>query len=107
MFRPELENMQNIEVRIVKAAESSGNLQYFVRAVRTDSEPSQFLEAMLEYQCFQTKYLDRDECIKRAMFSSTFLLRFFGKTASDLKVINFDGYDDTVMEEDKRFWRTA
>lgn len=91
-----MENMTNVEVQIVRMVESSGNQQFFVRARRLDNKDKSIfnLNNLLEYNCFQTNYngkeIPLDECIEHAMFSSSYLLKFFGKTVDDLKLINFE-----------------
>ena len=101
-----LTNMQNVKVKIVKAKESSGNIQFFVRAIRDHDNREHFLDALLEYQCFQTKHFDQEECIKRALFSARYLLRFFGKDPADLEFVQFSSEDMKIVEQDRLFWRT-
>lgn len=85
--------MSTYKVGIVKMKESSGNVQFFVRAVRTDLSESPVemaLKGTLEYTCHQTRQgLSIKDCIKRAMFDSGYLLRFFDIKREDLFYANF------------------
>lgn len=83
--------MKTPKVLIVKMNESSGNVQFFVRAVRTDLTDTldQATKGVLEYQCFQTKHMSVEECISRAVFTAGYLLRFFDLTREDLKLVRF------------------
>lgn len=70
--------IENIQVKITKMTESSGNIQFFVRMQRTDVSGRDFLSGMLEYQCFQTKNIPIDQCLQNAWFAASFLARFVG-----------------------------
>lgn len=99
-----INKIENVLIQINKAVESSGNQQFFIRATRIDS--TEFLGTLLEYQCFQTKSgLTVKECIDNALFSASFLLRFFGHKAKDLKFIGFNEAEMQLVQESKRFWR--
>ena len=55
--------------------ESSGNEQFYVNLVRTDDKSH---GSVLNYDCHQTKNLDKKECLERAWFSASMLARFCG-----------------------------
>ncbi|AXF40629.1 hypothetical protein HYP67_gp060 [Acinetobacter phage vB_ApiM_fHyAci03] len=99
--------IENVVVKIVRAVESSGNVQFFLRATRLDDE--ELFGNNLEYQCFQTDKnghkLTEHECIDYALFGATMLLRFFGHKGSDLKFQGFTEENMKSVEEAKRFWR--
>lgn len=80
--------MSIYKVGIVKMEESSGNVQFFVRTIRTDlrGEPCEMaLKGTLEYSCHQTKHgLSINDCIQRAVFDAGYLLRFFDAEREDL-----------------------
>ena len=83
--------IENVSVCVTRMEESNGNVQFFLRAVRTDvSYFNMKVDSLLEYSCFQTKTgLTINECIERAVFESQFLLRFFGLEKSDLILQRF------------------
>lgn len=102
--------MNNLfKVAIVRMEESSGNVQFFLRALRTDcTEFSLEKTGVLEYSCYQTKQgLSINECIDRAVFEAQFLLRFFDLPKTSLELHMFSennikqarlnrGYEDIV-----------
>lgn len=93
----------NVVIKIVKMVESSGNVQFFVRATRTDDD--KLFGNNLEYQCFQTRSVRSEkECIDDAVFSVTFLLRFFGHKATDVQFVGFSEDNMKCVEQSKRFW---
>lgn len=99
--------IENVQIEITRAYESSGNVQFFVRARRLDDKDSIFGN-ILEHQCFQTKYLEtEDKCIDYAIFDVDFLLRFFGHKAEDVKFIGFTDENMESVKNAKRFWRDA
>lgn len=80
--------IENVVIKIVKMVESSGNIQFFVRATRTDDD--ELFGNNLEYQCFQTRSVRSEkDCIDDAVFSVTFLLRFFVHKATDVQHISY------------------
>lgn len=99
--------IENVVIKIVRAVESSGNIQFFVRATRTDC--TELLGNNLDYHCFQTAYngniREESDCIDDALFSATFLLKFFGHKGKDLQFIGFTEANMADVEEAKRFWR--
>ncbi|UQS94135.1 hypothetical protein ABNavy71_058 [Acinetobacter phage AB-Navy71] len=101
--------IENVVVKIVRATESSGNVQYWVRATRTDDD--QLFGNNLDYHCFQTAYngriRDEEDCINDALFSAIMLLKFFGHKGPDLQLIGFTEENMKVVEEAKRFWRVT
>ncbi len=94
----ETNSIDNVKTCIVRMYESSGNVQFFVRSVRTDTRE------ILEYNCFQTKYgRTEEQCVKDALFASIFLLKFFGHTNVDF--IGFTEENRKTVELNKRFRR--
>lgn len=82
-----MKKLNNVEVAICKMRESSGNEQFYVRLMRTDEKTH---GSILEYDCFQTKHLDKKECVERAWFSASFLARFSGLSSmEEVKLSNF------------------
>ena len=75
-----MKKLDSLEVSICKMNESSGNEQFYVRLVRTDEKTH---GSILEYDCFQTKNLDRKECLERAWFSASMLARFCGLSSME------------------------
>lgn len=97
--------IENVEIKVNRAYESSGNVQFFVRATRTDDQET-LLGNNLDYHCFQTKSgLTEDECIDHALFSIIFLMRFFGHKSSDVKFVGFTEENMESVKNYKRFWR--
>ncbi|CAH1066750.1 Uncharacterised protein [Acinetobacter phage MD-2021a] len=95
--------IENVVIKIVKMVESSGNVQFFVRATRTDY--NKLFGNNLEYQCFQTRSVRSEkDCIDDAVFSVTFLLRFFGHKATDVQFVGFSEDNMKCVEQSKRFW---
>lgn len=92
--------LPNVEVQIVKMRESSGNEQFFVRLSRTDKEKGTFcIEGMLEYNCHQTKFLDKNQCLERAWFDASYLARWVGfKTMDDVKLIGIDEEETAILK---------
>lgn len=74
-MKNKMNKLESLEVRICKREESSGNEQFFVQLVRTDEKSH---GAILDYDCFQTKHLDKKTCLEHAWFSASMLARFCG-----------------------------
>lgn len=88
-----MKKLDNLEVIICKMKESSGNEQFYVRLVRTDEK---LHGSTLEYDCFQTKHLDKKECLERAWFSTSMLARFCGLSSMDEVILK--GFTDEETE---------
>ena len=72
-----LPKIENVTLQILRMDESSGNIQIFVRAKRTDDNPSKLFHETLEYHCFQTKHI---ECIlNNKLDKNNKLIYFFSK----------------------------
>ena len=85
-MKEKMKKLENMEVTICKMSESSGNEQFYVRLVRTDEKTH---GSILEYDCFQTKHLDKKECLERAWFTASMLARFCGLSSMDeVKIMN-------------------
>lgn len=95
-----MEKLEQVEVNILKMRESSGNEQFFVRLVRNDKDSGIACnDGVLEYACFQTKHLSKDECLQRAWFSASFAARFIGlKTMKGVILINCDEEETTALK---------
>lgn len=91
--KEKLSKLDNLEVHICKMKESSGNEQFYVRLVRTDEK---IHGSILDYDCFQTKYLDKKECLERAWFLSSMLARFCGLSSMDEIILR--GLNDEEIE---------
>jgi len=79
-MKEKMKKLDNVEVSICKMSESSGNEQFFIRLVRTDEK---IHGSILEYECFQTKHLDKEECLNRAWFSASMVARFCGLSSME------------------------
>ena len=84
---PDNNPLKNVKVIIVKMVESSGNEQFFCRMVREDAKG---IDAVLEHSCFQTKYGAKEECLKQAWFSASFLARWCGFKMLHVELIGFN-----------------
>ena len=92
-MREKMKKLDNLEVSICKMKESSGNEQFYVRMARTDEKTH---GSILEYECFQTKHLDKKECLERAWFSTSMLARFCG--LSSMEEVILRGFTDEETE---------
>ena|ERR1044071_972917 len=95
-----MKRLNDVEVKIVKMKESSGNEQFFVRLVRTDEVQSiSSVHGILEYNCWQTKTVDKNTCLKNAWFCASLLARFAGLTSmEEVKLCNFDEEEKTLIK---------
>lgn len=92
-----MKKLDNIEVNICKMKESSGNEQFFVRLVRTDEKNH---HAILEYDCFQTKSLDKKECLEHAWFSAGMLARFSGlESMEEVKLLYMTDEETEIIKK--------
>lgn len=99
--------IENVKLQIYRAEESSGNVQIFVRVKRTEDSKSLFGET-LEYQCFQTKFInDYKECLSRAWFSVGYLCNFFGHTLDDISIVGMSDEDITYMKSCMSMYRKS
>ena len=89
-----MKKLANLEVSICKMKESSGNEQFYVRLVRTDEK---LHGSILEYDCFQTKHLDKTECLNRDWFSTSMLARFCGLSSMEEVTLNGLTEDETEI----------
>lgn len=87
--------IENIQVKITKMTESSGNIQFFVRMQRTDVSGRDSLSGMLEYQSFQTKNSPLETCLSHAWFAASFLARFVGLSSMDEIIL------ENILPEEK------
>lgn len=95
-MRGKMKRLDTLEVRICKMEESSGNKQFYVQLVRTDEKTH---GSVLDYDCFQTKHLDKKECLERAWFSSSMLARFAGLSSMDeIVILNFTDEEKETMK---------
>lgn len=94
-----MKKLADVEVKIVKMCESSGNEQFFVRLVRTDTaDTSIYSQNILEHSCWQTKNLDKNECLSRAWFDASYLARFVGlKSMDGVIIVNLDDSEKEIL----------
>lgn len=93
-MKEKMKKLDNLEVSICKMKESSGNEQFYVRLVRTDEK---LHGSILEYDCFQTKHLDKTECLNRAWFSTSMLARFCGLASMEEVILNGLNEEETEI----------
>lgn len=92
-----MKKLDNVEVTICKMSESSGNEQFYVRLVRTDEKEH---GSVLEYYCFQTKTLDKTQCLERAWFSASMVARFAGLSSMDeVKLQGFSEEETAIIKK--------
>lgn len=98
-----------VDVKIVKMCESSGNEQFFVRAVRNDCGNDPFgTSSILEYACWQTQKnnLSKKECLERAWFDAGFLARFVGlKSINEIVLVNMDDEETEILKKSATLFR--
>lgn len=98
-----------VDVKIVKMCESSGNEQFFVRAVRNDCGNDPFgTSSILEYACWQTQKnnLSKKECLERAWFDAGFLARFVGlKSINEIVLVNMDDEETEILKNSTTLFR--
>ena len=96
-MREKMKKLEVLEVHICKMEESSGNKQFFVQLVRTDEKSH---GSVLDYNCFQTKHFDKNECLERAWFSASMLARFAGLTSMDeVLLYNFTEEETEIIKK--------
>lgn len=89
------------KVEIVKMVESSGNIQFFVRAFNPVTRK------VLEHACHQTKFIsDVQECIKRAWMDAGFLARYFGIPNEDIQFCLMDVTEVAFAKAQRNLNRT-
>ena len=93
-----IKKLENVAVTICKMSESSGNEQFFVNLVRTDEKQH---GSTLSYECFQTKSLDKKECLERAWFSASMVARFCGLSSMDDVILEY------LTDEEKEIIKKA
>lgn len=93
-MKEKMKKLENMEVTICKMSESSGNEQFYVRLVRTDEKTH---GSILEYDCFQTKHLDKKECLERAWFTASMLARFCGLSSMDEVILRGLNEEETEI----------
>lgn len=96
-MKDKMKKLDNVEVHILKMKESSGNEQFYIRLIRTDENSH---GSILEYDCFQTKHLEKKECLSRAWFSASVVARFAG--LSSMEDIILTRMDIEEIEEMKK-----
>lgn len=95
--KEKLNKLEHLEVSICKMKESSGNEQFFVRLLRTDEKTH---GSILEHDCFQTKYLDKNVCLERAWFSASMVARFCGLSSmDDIILLGLDEKETEIMKK--------
>jgi hypothetical protein len=95
--KEKMKKLNHLQVSILKMEESSGNQQFYVRLDRTDEKTH---GSNLDYNCFQTKYLDKKECLERAWFSASMLARFCGLSSMDEVILgNFTNEEIEMIKQ--------
>jgi len=96
-----MKKLEEVDVRIVKMRESSGNEQIFVRLVRNDGSKSAFCtSSILEYSCWQTKHLDKQQCLERAWFDASMLARFVGLENMDsVQILGLNEDEEDILKK--------
>ena len=97
----------NVEIKIKKMKESSGNQQFYVGAWDLDKESDLFDSNCLNFSCHQSKYFDMEtkEPVERATYDAIQLLKFFGKKEEDLVLLGLTEEEEKVVSETFKFWR--
>lgn len=98
-----------VDIHIVKMRESSGNVQFFTRAVRNDIDSDSFmLVTGLDYSCWQTKDFLKNKtqeeahstCMERAWFDASNLARWAGlDSMDDVKLIGLSDEEKANIKE--------
>lgn len=96
-MKEKMKKLNHLQVSILKMEESSGNKQFFVRLERTDEKT---YGSNLDYECFETKYLNKIECLERAWFSASMLARFCGLSSMDEVILG--NFTDEEIETIKQ-----
>ena len=97
----------NVEIKIKKMKESSGNQQFFVGVWDLDKEPDFFDSNCLNFSCHQSKYFDMEtkEPVSRATCDAIELLKFFDKKKEDLVLLGLTEEEKEVVNNTFEFWR--
>lgn len=96
-MKDKMKKLDSLQVVILKMSESSGNEQFYVRLARTDEKAH---GSVLEYDCFQTKNLHKQECLERAWFSTSMVARFCGLSSmEEVKLINFSDEETEIIKK--------
>lgn len=101
-LKEHMKKLDNVEVCICKMSESSGNEQFYVRLHRTDEKAH---GSVLEHDCFQTKNLDKKQCLERAWFTASFMARFCGLSSMDEVVLQGFNDEETAIIKKALFMR--
>lgn len=84
--------------------EAIDNFQYFVRVRRDDYlMPDAFgINNTLDYACYQTKHHSMEECIERAKYKVSELMRFYGIIDyNEIKLRNFSDGEKKIFQDAK------
>lgn len=93
-----------VKVVILKMKESSGNEQFFVRLVRVDGDSDFLNQKVLELSCWQTKFLNKDECMGRAWFDASDAARFLGhKNMDKVELMNMTDLEREDIKKNMTF----
>ena len=106
-----MKKISEVDLKIVKMIESSGNEQFFVRLVRNDSGDGFFgTDNIVEHSCWQTlkNGLPKKECLERAWFDAGFIARFLGLTSYDeIILVGFNEEETKIIKSAKTLFRPA
>ncbi len=91
--------LEDVSVRILKMKESSGNEQFFIQLIRTDIKGGFTSCNNLDHSCWQTKNLNKEECLSRAWFDASFLARFVGlDSMDDVKLVGLNEEEIQILK---------
>lgn len=102
-----MKKIDEIDVKIIKMVESSGNEMFFTQLIRNDPDTGILSKnAVLDNSCWQTKNLSRDECLSRVWFDASFLARFVGlNSMDDIILINLNEEEIKVLKNSLSVFR--
>jgi hypothetical protein len=96
-MKEKMKKLDSLEVKICKMSESSGNDQFYVNLVRTDEKTH---GSTLNYDCYQTKHLDRKECLERAWFTASMVARFCGLSSmEEVTLVELTDEETKIIKE--------
>lgn len=97
----------NVEIKIKKMKESSGNQQFYVGVWDLDKETDFFDSNCLNFSCHQSKHFDMEtkEPVERATYDAIELLKFFGKGEDDLVLLGLTEEEKEIVSKTFEFWK--
>lgn len=89
-----------ISLSIIKMKESSGNIQYFAKAYRTDVKHTSAIDRIasgLDIACWQTKSLRKTECLSRIWFDISYSARFYGIPMEEVNLLGLTAKEKSFI----------